>query len=257
MDLGIADKTALVCASTSGLGAATGEALAAEGCRVVFSGRRVELAQELAGRYPGCVGLGADLSTVDGALRLHAAAVEAVGPLDIVVLNSPPPPTGTAAALESPILAAAVESLLLAPSAIVGAALPHVRRQRWGRILAIGSTSVQAPIAGLAPSNTGRAALAGYLKTLAGEVAANGVTVNLLLPGRLATDRMRSLDAEVARLSGRERADVTEESIRDIPAARLGDPREFGSVAAFLCGEPAAYITGTAVRCDGGLIPTL
>jgi 3-oxoacyl-[acyl-carrier protein] reductase len=257
MDLGIAGKAALVCASTSGLGAATAQALAAEGSRVVFAGRRAELARELAGRYPGCVGLAADLSTVAGAQALHDAAVRAVGPLDIVVLNSPPPPPGTAADLDPPALTESLASLLLAPPALVGAALPHLRQQRWGRILAIGSSSVQAPIPGLAASNTGRAALAGYLKTLAGEVAADGITVNLLLPGRIATDRMRSLDETVARASGRPTAEVAAESLRLIPAGRLGDPAQFGAVAAFLCGEPAAYVTGTAVRCDGGLIPTL
>jgi 3-oxoacyl-[acyl-carrier protein] reductase len=257
MDLGIAGRAALVCASTSGLGAATGEALAAEGCRVVFSGRRAEVALEIAGRHPGCVGIGADLSTVDGGLRLHDAAVEAVGPLDIVVLNSPPPPATPADGLEPATLAAAVDSLLLAPRAIVGAAIPHLRRQRWGRILLIGSSGIQAPLPGLALSNIGRAGLAGYLKTLAGEVAADGVTVNLLLPGRIATHRMRSLDADIATRSGRDVADVTAETVRAVPAGRLGDPAEFGAVAAFLCSGPASYVTGTAVRCDGGMMPVL
>ena len=257
MDVGVAGKAALVCASTSGLGAATGRALAAEGCRVVFSGRRADLAAEIAGGYPGCVGLGADLSTVDGGLALHAAAVDALGPLDIVVLNSPPPPAGNADRLDPAALAAAVESLLLTPRAIASAALPHLREQRWGRILAIGSSGVHSPIPGLALSNVGRAGLAGYLKTLAGEVAADGVTVNLLLPGRISTERMRSLDATVAELSGRDLADVAAESVRTIPAGRFGDPAEFGAVAAFLCSGPASYVTGTAVHCDGGMISTV
>jgi 3-oxoacyl-[acyl-carrier protein] reductase len=257
MDLGIAGKAALVCASTSGLGAATGRALAAEGCRVVFAGRRGELARELAAEHPGAVGLAADLSTVDGALALHAAAVDAVGPLDIVVLNSPPPPAGRAGGLDPDALSAALQSLLLAPRAVVEAALPHLREQRWGRILAIGSSGVHSPISGLALSNTGRAALAGFLKTLAGEVADAGVTVNMLLPGRISTDRMRALDRTVADRSGRDVADVTSESLRAIPAGRFGDPAEFGAVAAFLCSAPASYVTGTAVRCDGGMLGTL
>lgn len=256
MDLGIAGKSALVCASTSGLGAATGRALAGEGCRVVFAGRRGELAREIAAEHPGCVGMAADLSTVEGGLALHAAAVAAIGPLDIVVLNSPPPPAGRAAGLDPDALAAAVESLLLAPRAIVEAALPHLREQRWGRILAIGSSGVHSPIPGLALSNTGRAALAGYLTTLAGKVAAAGVTVNMLLPGRISTDRMRALDQTVAQRSGRDVADVTADSLRTIPAGRFGEPAEFGAVAAFLCGGPASYVTGTAVRCDGGMLAT-
>lgn len=257
MDLGIAGKAALVCASTSGLGAATGRALAAEGCRVVFAGRRAELAREIAAEYPGCVGMPADLSTVEGGLALHAAAVDAVGPLDIVVLNSPPPPAGRAAGLDHEALTAALASLVLAPRAIVEAALPHLRTQEWGRILAIGSSGVHSPITGLALSNTGRAALAGYLKTLAGEVAPAGITVNMLLPGRISTERMRALDATVAQRSGRDVTDVTAESLRSIPAGRFGDPAEFGAVAAFLCGGPASYLTGTAVRCDGGMLGTL
>ena len=257
MDLGIAGKTALVCASTSGLGAATGEALAAEGCRVIFAGRRAELADQKARQYPGGVGLGADLSTVDGALSLHAAAVQAVGPPDIIVLNSPPPPGATADGIDPETLNASLESLLLAPTAIVAAALPHLRAQHWGRILAIGSSGIQAPIPGLALSNIGRAGLAGYLKTLASEVAADNVTVNLLLPGRIATDRMQALDAAKAERTGRTLADVSAESARSIPTGRPGQPHEFGAVAAFLCSAPASYITGTTVRCDGGLIPTL
>src|SRR6478609_42762 len=239
MDLGIAGKTALVCASTSGLGAATGEALAAEGCRVVFAGRRAELAEQKARQYPGSVGIGADLSTVDGALSLHAAAVQAVGPLEIIVLNSPPPPGATADGIDPQALNASLESLLLAPTAIVAAALPHLRAQHWGRIMAIGSSGIQAPIPGLALSNIGRAGLAGYLKTLASEVAGDDITVNLLLPGRIATDR-----------TGRTLADVSAESARSIPIGRPGEPHEFGAVAAFLCSARASYITGTAIRCD-------
>lgn len=257
MDLGIAGKAALVCASTAGLGAATGRALAAEGCRVVFAGRRAERAREIAAEQPGGVGLGADLSTVDGGLALYAAAVDAVGPLDIVVLNSPPPPAGLAAGLDPDPLAAAIASLLLTPRAIVDAALPHLREQGWGRILAVGSSGVHSPIPGLALSNTGRAALAGYLKTLAGEVAAAGVTVNMLLPGRISTERMRTLDATVAQRSGRDIADVTAESLRAIPAGRFGDATEFGAVAAFLYSRPASYVTGTAIHCDGGMLGTL
>ena len=132
-----------------------------------------------------------------------------------------------------------------------------MRRQGWGRILAIGSSGVVAPLPNLALSNLGRAALAGYLKTLAAEVAVDGVTVNMLLPGRIATDRTAALDQAAASRTGRSVSQVREQSQQLIPAGRYGDPAEFGAAAAFLCSAPASYITGTAMRCDGGLVNTL
>jgi 3-oxoacyl-[acyl-carrier protein] reductase len=132
-----------------------------------------------------------------------------------------------------------------------------MRERGWGRILAIGSSGVAAPLAGLALSNMGRAALAGYLKTLAGEVAADGVTVNMLLPGRIATDRVAALDQAVATRQGRTVEEVATAAQAAIPVGRYGTPAEFGAAAAFLCGASASYITGTAVRCDGGLVQSL
>ncbi len=132
-----------------------------------------------------------------------------------------------------------------------------MRERRWGRVLAIGSSGVAAPLPNLAMSNTGRAALAGYLKTLAAEVALDCVTVNLLLPGRIATDRVAELDAAAAKRRGVTVTDIEIESRKTIPARRYGDPDEFGAAAAFLCSAPASYITGVALRCDGGLIRSL
>ena len=135
--------------------------------------------------------------------------------------------------------------------------LPAMLAQRWGRILSISSTSVVAPIASLALSNLGRAALAGYLKTLASEVAPQGITVNSLLPGRIATPRTRQINEAAAARSGIPVADVEQSSVGEIPAGRYGEPDEFGAVAAFLCSARASYVTGAALRCDGGLVPTL
>ena len=132
-----------------------------------------------------------------------------------------------------------------------------MRERRWGRILAVGSSGVVSPLPNLAMSNLGRSALAAYLKTLANEVAADGVTVNMLLPGRIATDRVAQLDAAAADRQGRTQVEVSAESRATIPARRYGDPTEFGSVAAFLCSSLASYVTGTAVRCDGGLVKNL
>ena len=151
----------------------------------------------------------------------------------------------------------AVDMLLRPQLTLVGATLPGMRARGWGRILAVGSSGVVAPLPNLAGSNLGRAALAGYLKTLAGEVAADGVTVNMLLPGRLATDRVATIDEGNAARQGRTIEEVRAASIATIPAGRYGDPDEFGAVAAFFCSERASYITGTALRCDGGLVRSL
>jgi 3-oxoacyl-[acyl-carrier protein] reductase len=132
-----------------------------------------------------------------------------------------------------------------------------MRERGWGRVLAIGSSGIVEPIADLALSNLGRAALAGYLKTLAREVAADGVTVNLLLPGRIATARMERLHEAAAAQSGATVDEIVTRSVATIPAGRYGTPEEFGAVAAFLCSGLAGYITGTAVRCDGGLVASL
>lgn len=257
MDLGLAGKAALVCASTGGLGAATARALAAEGAKVIFSGRRGEVARQAAAQFEGAVGIEADLGSVAGARALHTAAVDAVGPLDILVLNGPGPRPGTASTLNTDDLTDAMTSLLLVHQALTEAALPHMLESGWGRIVAIGSSGVAAPITGLALSNVGRAALAGYLKSLSNEVAAIGVTVNMVLPGRIATERVEFLDAKAAEKSGRTIDEVRLESTSVIPSRRYGLPDEFGATVAFLCSTSASYITGVALRCDGGRIPTL
>jgi len=257
MDLGIAGRVAVVAASTSGLGRAVATALAAEGARVVVSGRRGDLAEEIAAGFPDAVGVEADLAAPDGPRRLIDAAVAACGQVDILVLNGPGPRPGQAADVTDADLAAATDSLLLAPQRLIAHALPGMRQRRWGRLLAIGSSGVAVPLPGLALSNAGRAALAAYLKTLAAEVAADGVTVNMVLPGRIATDRVAQLDAARATREHRPVAEVEAASRASIPLRRYGAPAEFGSVAAFLCGEGAAYVTGATIRCDGGLIPAL
>ncbi len=257
MDLGLTGRTALVCASTQGLGEATARALAAEGARVVVCGRSGERAREIAAGLPHAEGIAADLFQADGPDRLVDAATAAFGPIDILVLNGPGPAPGTAADVTSDDITAAVDAMVRPQQRLIGRTLPGMRERGWGRILAIGSSGVVAPLPGLALSNLGRAALAGYLKTLAAEVAADGVTVNLLLPGRIATERVAALDAAAAARTGRTPAEAAADSRRTIPAGRYGRPDEFGATAAFLCGGPASYVTGTALRCDGGLVRVL
>jgi len=275
MDLGIAGKTALVAASTGGLGLAVARALAAEGVRVAVVGRRRERAKEIVAELQaaygsGTLGIGslgtsgfdavaieADLGTPEGIGSAMDQTVANLGPIDILVLNGPGPKPGAAATLTSADMAAAFELLVKPHHALVSQVLPGMRERRWGRILAIGSSGVTAPLPNLAVSNTGRAALAGYLKTLAAEVALDEVTVNLLLPGRIATDRVTQLDQAAAKRRGTTLEDIQLESRKTIPARRYGEPAEFGAAAAFLCSAPASYITGVALRCAGGLIRSL
>jgi 3-oxoacyl-[acyl-carrier protein] reductase len=254
VDLMLKGRGALVLGATSGLGLAVAEGLAAEGARTAFTGRRADAAREAARRFPGALGLELDVADPESARRGVAAVTEAFGAIDILVLNSGGPPPGTAAGLTADQMADSLRTLLLAHVAMVGLVLPGMRARKWGRIVAIGSSGVDAPIPGLVRSNAGRAALAGYLKTLAGEVAADGVTVNMVLPGRIRTRRTAELDGARARASGQDPAAVEARAASVIPAGRYGTPAEFASVAVFLCGEGAGYVTGTRIRVDGGMV---
>lgn len=254
MNLGIAGRVALVLGSTSGLGAASACILAEEGARVAFTGRRLELATTLAETREGCEPFQCDLEEPDAAANLTSRVVARLGQIDILVLNSGGPKPMTAAGLGTAELQDALNVLLLRQIELVKLVLPDMLRRKWGRIIAIGSTSVQSPIPNLALSNIGRSALAAYLKTLAAEVAHEGVTVNMVIPGLIATDRLKSLNSH---------ADVTEGTgiqsnptarIASIPAGRHGTTEEFAAAVAFLASTRASYVTGAQMRCDGGLV---
>lgn len=257
MDLGLKGRVALVLASTSGLGLATARALAAEGARVAITGRRNEVARTEAGRLEGAVALPADLSDLQNLAALPSAVRQALGPVDILVINGPGPPPATARDLELDAVRAGLDSLLIGHIQLTRDCLTDMIPRGWGRILAIGSSGVESPIPNLVLSNMGRSALAAYLKTLAAEVARDGVTVNMLLPGRIATERTTQLDRQAALRQGIELADVERQSAATIPVRRYGRPAEFGAYAAFLCSEPASYVTGSRIRCDGGLLRSL
>ncbi|MDO4607071.1 MAG: SDR family oxidoreductase [Bowdeniella nasicola] len=259
MDLGISGRAALVAASTSGLGFAIAQALAREGVRVVVNGRSSEhvdaAVEQIRAEGGDAVGIAADLATsvTDLLERAHAA----VGDIDILVLNGGGPRPLSAGDVTESDLDPTFDSLLRPHVALINALLPGMRERKWGRIVAVGSSGIQAPLPDLALSNIGRAALAGYLKTLAAEVASDGVTVNLVLPGRIDTQRVQQLDDAAAAQRGSTPAQVRGEVISTIPAGRYGDPAEFGATAAFLCSAVAGYITGTALRVDGGAVPCL
>ncbi|WP_378143727.1 SDR family oxidoreductase [Cnuibacter sp. UC19_7] len=257
MDLGIEGRVALVAAATGGLGRAVATALAAEGSRVVVTGRSFEKAQRVAADLPGAVARELDIDDPDAPGRVIDEVAATLGPVDILVTNGPGPAPSAARATSTEAFEAATARLFAPQQRMIAAALPAMTAQGWGRILAVGSSGITAPLPGLAASNVARAALAAYLKTLAGEVAADGITANLLLPGRIATDRTASLDAAAAARRGLDLETVQEQSRSGIPARRYGQPDEFGAAAAFLCSERASYITGVALRCDGGLVPVL
>jgi len=257
MDLGLRGRTAIVCASTGGLGEAVARALAAEGANVVVSGRRGQRARQVAAELPQAVAVEVDLTSTDGPARLFTAAMDAFGAVDVLVLNGPGPAPGSAAEITAYGVDQAIHTLVRPQQQLVSLALPGMRALGWGRILALGSSGVVAPLPNLALSNLGRAALAGYLKTLAAEVAGDGVTVNMLLPGRIATDRVAALDRASAERQGLPVEQVQASSRQSIPAGRYGRVDEFGAVGAFLCSEQAAYVTGIAMRCDGGLVRSL
>jgi 3-oxoacyl-[acyl-carrier protein] reductase len=258
MDLQIAGKTALVLSSSRGLGLASARALAAEGVRVVLSGRSTgALDAAVAGlRAEGCEAhaVTADLSAPDAPALIHAAATAAVGPIDILVCNTGGPPAKTASQVADADWAAQFDAMVRPVFASAALALPGMRQRGFGRIITIASSGVVQPIPNLAISNTLRSAILAWSKSLAGEVAADGVTVNMVLPGRIHTQRVDELDALAAKREGKSVEQIAEDARRTIPAGRYGRVEEFGAVVAFLAGMPAAYITGSALRVDGGLI---
>jgi 3-oxoacyl-[acyl-carrier protein] reductase len=254
MDTGLKGRTAVVPGASAGLGLAVARSLASEGANVVLGGRRGELVRSEAERLPSAVGVEVDLTDPGAAATLVGAAEEHFGPVDVLVLNGGGPPPGKAADFTPEALIAAVELLVQPHQRLVAATLPGMRERGFGRIVAIGSSGVQQPIDGLVASNAARAALAGYLKTLATEVARDGVTVNMVLPGRIDTDRVGMLDRANAERSGSTVAEARARSEAAVPAGRYGTPDEFAAVVTFLASAGAAYVTGEQVRCDGGLV---
>lgn len=254
MELAISGRTAIVLGATSGLGWAVAEGLAGEGVQLVLVARDAAQVAERASLLPSAVGVVADLTEPDAPARIAAAAREAYGDVDILVLNGGGPAPGTASTIGAGEVDAAVDLLLKPHVALVQELLGDMTTREWGRIIAIGSSGVQQPIPNLALSNIGRAALAGYLKTLASEVAGSGVTVNMVLPGRIDTARVAQLDRAAAGRTGTTPEAARQASEATIPVGRYGTPEEFAAVAVFLAGQPAAFVTGEQVRCDGGLL---
>lgn len=254
MDTGLKGKVALVPGSSSGLGLATAQALAAEGAHVVLAGRRGDLVREEASRLPSAVGVEVDLNDDDAPATLVAQAEQSFGPVDVLVLNSGGPPPGQAEEITHEQVVAAVHQLVVQHQRLVSLVLPGMRERGWGRVVAVGASGVQQPLDRLALSNIGRAGLAGFLKTLATEVAADGVTINMVLPGRIQTARVEQLDSAVAQANGITPEEAKARSVATIPLGRYGRVDEFAAVVTFLASTAASYVTGEQVRCDGGLV---
>jgi len=262
MDLGLRDKCALVLGASQGLGLGVARALLAEGASVAISSRSAEsLAAARAGlpedQRSRCFALPADLGAPEAADGVAAAALARLGRVDILVNNSGGPPTGQPSSVDLAEVDRQFDAMVKPLLALTLALLPGMRERGWGRILTIASSGVVQPIPHLPISNSLRAALVGFMKTLAGEVARDGITVNVLAPGRIATARTGSIDAAAASRSGKSEAEVARDSAAAIPAGRYGTVEEFGAVAAFLAGAGASYVTGSVIRVDGGAIRSI
>jgi len=253
MDLGLHDKTALVLGGSAGLGLGAAQALAAEGARIAIAARDPQRLQHAADAI-GAIALPCDLGDPDAVAKLYPAAAQALGQIDILVLNAGGPPPLAAAVSDPPLWHAQLDALVLSAINLTAASLPGMRQRGFGRILLIASTSIVEPIPGLVLSNALRAGLQGWAKTLAGEVAQDGITVNTVMPGRLLTDRTRRLDAADASDEGVDVTVISRRSQAEIPMRRYGTPAEFGAVIAFLASIQASYITGARIPVDGGLL---
>jgi 3-oxoacyl-[acyl-carrier protein] reductase len=242
MDLGISGKRAAVAAASSGLGLETARALAEEGVKVAICGRdRASIQKAAASLGHDAAALVADVSTPDGAQHFVERSREALGGLDILVTNAGGPPPGNFASTDVEAYADAISLNLMSVVAMCKEAVPGMREQGWGRVVAITSVSVRQPIPGLILSNTARAGATGFLKTLAREVARDGVTVNSIQPGVHKTRRVEEIYGS-----------QIDKAAEGVPSGVLGRAEDFGRVAAFLCSDAARFITGAAVPVDGG-----
>jgi 3-oxoacyl-[acyl-carrier protein] reductase len=242
VDLGLTGRTAIVCGASAGIGLGIAESLAGEGANVVMFARRRDLLEREAERLGGLAVVG-DVTNADDIERLVRTTVERFGGIDIVVNNSGGPPRTTAVGLTAEQVESAAQLLLVSIVRLTGLCLPYLEQSTCGRIVNVTSSTVREPIDNLVLSNMLRPGVIGWAKSLARELGPKGITVNSIAPGRIDTDRVREVYPD----------GPTEADLRTIPLRRLGTTREIGDVAAFLCSERAAYVSGTAILVDGGL----
>lgn len=261
MDLGLTGKTALVLGAGGGLGGAIARALAREGAAVALAdvdeASAARVADAIVSEGARAKALCWDIAEI-GAIATRLDQVRsALGEVDILINNTGGPPPTPAGGQDPALWSKSFQSMVLSVIAITDAVLPQMRARGWGRIITSTSSGVVAPIPNLGISNALRLSLVGWSKTLAREVAALGITSNIILPGRIATDRIRYLDEAKAKREGRALEQVIAESTAAIPAGRYGTPDEYADAVAFLASTRAAYITGSVIRVDGGYIPNI
>ncbi|MGH9883015.1 MAG: SDR family oxidoreductase [Pyrinomonadaceae bacterium] len=262
MDLGLKGKIALVAASSTGLGQAVAEELAGEGANLVLCARRAEAldaTRDAITKATGAAVLGvpADLTKAEDISRVVRTGLEEFGRIDVLVTNNGGPPTGHFESLTQAQWEAATQLTLFSVLELARQVLPGMKERRWGRILNITSIAVKQPVDSLMLSNSLRAAVTGFARTLANEVATFGVTVNSIMPGYTRTQRLEELAQMMAVKEGISTADFAARWEEEIPMGRLGEPREFAALAAFLVSERASYITGQSIAVDGGWIRSL
>jgi 3-oxoacyl-[acyl-carrier protein] reductase len=251
VNLGLDGKVSLVCGASRGLGRAIAEELAAEGASLALCSRDTERLEAAAAELDA-LALPADLSVAGEPTRVVEAAVERLGKLDVLVANTGGPPAGTHDTLTLEDWNRATALLLRSTVELATAALPGMKERGWGRILAVTSVAVKQPVDNLILSNSLRAAVTGFAKTLSREVAPHGITVNTILPGYTATERVTELNRANAEREGVDPSEIQARLEASIPLGRLAEPREFAALAAFLASDRASYITGGAFAVDGG-----
>ncbi|WP_027351624.1 SDR family oxidoreductase [Halotalea alkalilenta] len=261
MELGLTGKRALVLGASRGLGRGIALALAAEGASVMIVGRSAERLEQVIDEGKGLPGEliaeTCDLAAADAARSLAAAARTRLGGVDVLVLNGGGPPPGPISAVDERTWRTHFDAMVTPLIGLTHELLPEMRDRGFGRVLLLASSGVRQPIPQLGISNTLRAGLAAWAKTLSLEVAADGVTVNLLLPGRIATERVAALDAAAAQREGVDVETIAARSRQTIPVGRYGKVEEFAAAATFLASPLASYITGAQIPIDGGLIKGL
>ena len=262
MDLGLRGKVALVAAASKGLGRAVAEELAAEGAKLAICSRDAEAIESVGNEIAQRTGAevlarAADVSRTADVDAFVDAALSIFGRVDILLTNSGGPPPGRFETLDLAAWRKAAELTLFAPVEFARRLLPGMKERRWGRILNVTSITVKQPVDNLMLSNSLRAAVTGWARTLANEVGETGVTVNNLIPGYTRTDRVVELSQVIAKRDGITTDEAVARWEREIPLGRLGEPREFAALAAFIASERASYITGQSIAVDGGWIKSL
>jgi 3-oxoacyl-[acyl-carrier protein] reductase len=262
MDLGLRGKNAIVCGASSGLGLAIARELAAEGANVALVARRenelLTHCRDISGAFGvQAIPVPADLTQPDAASRVSAAVTQALGSVDICVANTGGPPSTIFESTTDEQYQAALTLNLMASVRMAHAVVPEMRKRKWGRVIFLTSMAAKQPVAGLILSNTARAGLLGFAKTLANEVARDGVLVNTVLPGHFDTARATQLAEMKAAREGKPVQDVLKARMGGIPLGRSGDPKEMAAVVAFLASERASFLTGTAIQVDGGQVATI